>query len=138
MTSKTKNNDVFQKIFYRPLQTFKISNNNEYGRTFTKIGTPHYMAPEMIQGKGYDFAVDLWALGIMMFEFMCGIVPFGEDSEDPFVVYQILSNDVTLRFPGWFAGRQNYYSIKQIEQLLNIMPSVRIGSGFASLKANIF
>ena len=32
-------------------------------RTFTIIGTPHYMAPEAISGKGYNYLVDLWSVG---------------------------------------------------------------------------
>jgi cGMP-dependent protein kinase len=32
-------------------------------RTFTIIGTPHYMAPEIITGKGYTQHVDLWSIG---------------------------------------------------------------------------
>jgi len=32
-------------------------------RTFTIIGTPHYMAPEVICGKGYNCLVDLWSVG---------------------------------------------------------------------------
>lgn len=47
-------------------------------KTFTIIGTPNYMAPEIISGKGYSTAVDLWSLGIVIYEFMAGYVPFGE------------------------------------------------------------
>ncbi len=32
-------------------------------RTFTIIGTPHYMAPEILTGKGYTMLVDLWSVG---------------------------------------------------------------------------
>ena len=48
------------------------------GKTFTIIGTPHYMAPEILSGKGYSFPVDIWSIGICCFEFMCGGVPFAE------------------------------------------------------------
>lgn len=46
-------------------------------RTTTIIGTPHYMAPEIITGKGYSFHVDLWSLGVIMYELLCGKLPFG-------------------------------------------------------------
>lgn len=45
--------------------TAKIMKNKvgTLNRTFTIIGTPHYMAPEVISGKGYNFLVDLWSVG---------------------------------------------------------------------------
>jgi cGMP-dependent protein kinase len=43
----------------------------------TIIGTPHYMAPEIILGKGYSFSVDWWSLGVMVYEMACGKLPYG-------------------------------------------------------------
>lgn len=42
------------------------------------------MAPEILAGKGYSTYVDIWALGIILFEFIAGYVPFGEDLSDPY------------------------------------------------------
>ena len=36
------------------------------GRTYTILGTPHYMAPEILLGKGYGLTVDLWSIGIFI------------------------------------------------------------------------
>ncbi|MFK7738837.1 MAG: serine/threonine-protein kinase [Planctomycetota bacterium] len=43
-------------------------------------GTPYYMAPEMLQRKG-DARSDIYSLGIMLYELLCGQVPFSGDSE---------------------------------------------------------
>ena len=41
------------------------------------VGSPDYMAPEVLQGKqGYDFTVDYWSLGCMLFEALAGYPPF--------------------------------------------------------------
>lgn len=45
-------------------------------RTFSVVGTPEYMAPEIILGRGHDRAVDWWAIGVLLFEFVNGNVPF--------------------------------------------------------------
>ena len=62
-------------------------------KTFTIIGTPHYMAPEIVVGEGYDFKVDFWSIAICMYEFICGAVPFGETAEKPMDVYVAIVNE---------------------------------------------
>ena len=42
----------------------------------TLCGTFEYMAPEMIQKKPYDHRIDIWALGILLFELIQGFAPF--------------------------------------------------------------
>ena len=62
--------------------------DNAGQRTCTIVGTPCYMAPEILLGKGYDLMVDLWSLGIIIFELMCGFLPFGEDCDDPYQIFE--------------------------------------------------
>ncbi len=43
------------------------------------LGTPHYLAPETAMGKEVDHRIDLFALGVIMFEMMTGVMPFDGD-----------------------------------------------------------
>lgn len=46
----------------------------------TLAGTLSYVPPEMIMGQAYGKAVDIWALGVLTYEFICGTEPFaGQD-----------------------------------------------------------
>ncbi|KAI8537804.1 hypothetical protein RHMOL_Rhmol09G0052400 [Rhododendron molle] len=62
----------------------------------TMCGTLDYLAPEMVENKAHDYAVDNWTLGILCYEFLFGVPPFEAESQtDTF--RRIMKVD--LRFP---------------------------------------
>ena len=102
-------------------------------RTNTIIGTPHYMAPEVILGEGYSFQVDIWSIAICMYEFICGGVPFGESAEEPMDVYLAIINE-KLIFPN-FCKDSDFKLLMQ--QMLTKNPLKRM-SKLSQVKTHIW
>jgi len=72
----------------------------------------------------------------MLYEFMCGYLPFGEDCEDPYEVYRAISNS-ELKYPqNFLRNKDNKLAKEMIEQLLNRTPEARLGGSFAALRAH--
>jgi microtubule-associated serine/threonine kinase len=62
------------------------------------LGTPDYIAPEVILGAGYDRAVDWWSMGVILYEFLTGTTPFyGNTVEE---IFQRTIND-SVAFPDY-------------------------------------
>lgn len=94
-------------------------------KTMTIIGTPHYMAPEIITGKGYSLAADWWSMGILLYEMISGKLPFGEFADDPFAIYEeILKQEII--FPRYV----DIGTRELVERLLKKLPQQRWGDGF--------
>ena len=102
-----------KKIIYRNLKPENILiNKNGYikltdfelvkyldDRTYTICGTPGYMAPEIILNKGYGLGVDWWSLGILLYEMICGVDPFADDS--PMKIYENILEG-KIKFTSYF------------------------------------
>ena len=104
-----------------------------HDKTSTIIGTPHYMAPEAILGEGYTCQVDYWSIGIMMYEFVCGGVPFGEGAEDPMEVYKIVIHG-SLKFPNFVKDKE---FIDIVKKMLVKSPMARLNN-LTQIKAHSY
>ncbi|CAD8115157.1 unnamed protein product [Paramecium sonneborni] len=102
-------------------------------KTYTIVGTPHYMSPEIIKEKGYTFSTDLWSLGICFYEFMCGEVPFaGNEDDDPYIISQAIING-RVEYPQFL---KDFKAIKLMDQLMNKTPELRLGGSYDALKVH--
>lgn len=61
-------------------------------------GTPEYIAPEVILRQGYGKPVDWWAMGIILYEFLVGCVPFFGDTPEQ-LFGQVVNGKTSVRTP---------------------------------------
>ena len=101
------NNIMIDSNGYIKLIDFGTSKllNKDY--TSTVIGTPHYIAPEILKGKGYSYSCDYWSIGITIFEIFYGKFPFGNKAKDVLSIYNETMN-LPLSFPIIKNGNSNF------------------------------
>ena len=69
-------NLVLDELGYVKVVDFGLAKKITSGQTYTFCGTPDYLAPEVILNEGYDWGVDYWGLGVLIYEMAAGIAPF--------------------------------------------------------------
>jgi eukaryotic-like serine/threonine-protein kinase len=106
----------------------KAAGTDDLTRTGTVMGTARYLAPEQVNGRPTDPRTDVYALGLLMYEALCGHPPFGGDSEIATAMARL-----TTAAPAVRAERPEVSQALDdvIHRCLARQPSARFGSAAA-------
>ncbi|GAY43113.1 hypothetical protein CUMW_072050 [Citrus unshiu] len=99
------------------------------------VGTPDYLAPEILLGTEHGYAADWWSVGIILFEFITGIPPF--TAESPEIIFD---NILNRKIP-WpcVPSDMSFEAQDLINRFLIHDPNQRLGAnGAAEVKAHPF
>ncbi|TYJ07433.1 hypothetical protein E1A91_A11G002800v1 [Gossypium mustelinum] len=99
------------------------------------VGTPDYLAPEILLGTGHGATADWWSVGVILFELIVGIPPF--NAEHPQIIFD---NILNRKIPWPRAPEEMSLEAKDlIDGLLTEDPNQRLGAkGASEVKQHVF
>ena len=130
-----KKTDTKEQIVYRDLKPENILLDNEghikltdfglskfHDLSYSFVGTPEYMAPEIVHGKLHGEAVDFWSLGVIIYEMINGKSPFYNHNLD------VMMNNIKekeIKWPSLMSTNAKDLCLK----LMNRNKQKRLGAG---------
>lgn len=90
----------------------------------TIVGTPYYVAPEVLKGN-YDFACDVWSLGVILYIMLCGYPPFEGDNNKE-IFKRVLQQKLEFDPEEWFDVSDEAKDL--LEKMLQKDPAKRISA----------
>ena len=85
-------NIIIEKNGYPKLIDFSCCKRIYDIKTKTLIGTPFFIAPEVLKGNGYTYSCDYWSVGVLIYYLYYGEYPFGNKTTQPDTIYKEIIN----------------------------------------------
>jgi cGMP-dependent protein kinase len=132
------NNFIIEKDGYLKLIDVGSAKKILNGYAKTLLGTPHYMAPEIVEGLNYTYPADYYSIGVCIYYLLYDKFPFGNEENDVYKIYQEI-----LKKKNIFRGIENEirnetkYINELISNLLMKEPNQRL-SNFNKIKSSKF
>ena len=129
------NEKLFDKNYDEKLNNLEDKNNFSHKKNYSCVGTAYYVAPEVLNKKGYGPEIDWWSVGIIFYEMLIGYAPFcsKETSE---VCYKVLNWKNYLKIP-----KKNKISSEAEDLIFKLVnePKKRLGkNGVLEIKNHPF
>ncbi|CAA6661825.1 unnamed protein product [Spirodela intermedia] len=95
---------------------------NQGDRFSEIVGSPYYMAPEVLK-RNYGPEIDIWSAGVILYILLCGVPPFWAESEQG-VAQAILRGAIDFKRDPWPSISENAKNL--VRQMLESDPKVRL------------
>ncbi|PNT62299.1 hypothetical protein BRADI_4g01280v3 [Brachypodium distachyon] len=109
---------------HQPTDAEQRAHKREQRQKQTAVGTPDYLAPEILLGMAHGPTADWWSVGVILFEILVGIPPF--NAEHP----QIIFDNIMNREIPWpqVPDELSFEAYDLIDKLLIENPVQRLGA----------
>lgn len=87
------------------------------------VGTPAYLAPEVLRNEGYNRSLDMWSIGIIIYVTLSGTFPFNEDED---INEQMMNQQTDYIFPSQYWSGVSEEAIYLIRALLQVQRRKRL------------
>ena len=123
---------ISEKIFEKRQNNFQQYHHN---KNYSCVGTAYYVAPEVLNKKGYNAEIDWWSAGIIFYEMLVGYAPFcSKDTSE--VCYKVLNWKKYFEIPNKILLSKEAKDL--IKKLIN-NPNKRLGkNGADEIKKHAF
>jgi len=104
------------------LTGFDLAKNFEENTMGTSVGTPDYVAPEVLGSGEYDSEIDIWSIGVITYVMLCGYLPF-QGSNQQQLFHHIIQGQYS--FPGSEWNKISEDAKNFIQKMLVVNPDER-------------